>query len=488
LLGLAFSLAAQLQLRDSPRGFRLPEHETFKARWRQFCADLADLGAGQDFESILASGDELRRVFLLAALSSEPALCPPGIQSTLDEHIITRLFESLFGKEALPPVSLIFFWMDNPWGYLCEPLSLDAILGGAELLRGATSLDQPLAQLARHCHLRASANDSFLSAAHLIDDCLLLKSCTRGLVVAPSAAAPAISDAISRFVAVATPSSSVRCSVINVYPIEVAFGYRAKDRWFDDFVSDVQRRGGDAFEMLGFDLGHGSIQDRDSLWKAFVARKQFAELVDFATLHSVQERSVSSVQNRYEAFGPIAHCTECYERAASFDLPGNRLLCEPCSWKASVGAKVLQKARKIDGQSFLDEADNLAAIAVICDPFCSMFAEPSSLGAAISAAQRSSNAIGMALGEVGIDLPRTCLVSRLSPSEALLYVRNDDFGRCSELLESALRRELKAQGANGNAEVRVGFSGRERVVPIRVLVREAVLSAQTANSHNSWAR
>ncbi|MBN2208087.1 MAG: hypothetical protein JW759_02160 [Candidatus Coatesbacteria bacterium] len=473
---MAFSLAAQLQLRDSPGGFRLPEHETFKARWRQF---RADLGNGLDFQSILSSGDELRRVFLLAALSSEPTLCSPGICSTLDEHIITQLFESLFGKEALAPVSLIFFWMDNPWGYLCEPSSLDAILGGAELLRGATALDQPLAQLARHCHLRASASDSFLSAARLIDDCLLLRSCTRGLVITPSAAAPAISDAISRFVAVATLSLSVRCSVINVYPIEVAFGYRAKDRWFEAFVSDVQRRGGDAIKMLGFDLARGSIQDRDGLWKAFVAKKQFAELVDLAMLDGLQERSASSVQNRYEAFGPIAHCTECYERAASFDLPGNRLLCEPCNWKASVGAKVLQKARKVDGQSFLDEADSLAAIAITCDPFYSVFAEPSSLSTAISAAQRSSNAISMALGEVGMALPRTCLFSRLSASEALLLVRRDDLGRCSALLESVLRRDLKAQGGNGNTEVRLGFSGGEQVVPIRVLVREAVSSAQT---------
>lgn len=475
LLGLAFSLAAQLQ--DS-RGFRLPEHETFKVKWSQFCAQLDD---GLDYESILGSADELRRVFLLAVLCSEPTLCPLTICPTLDEHIITRLFESLFGKDAPPPVSLIFFWMDDAWDYLCEPASLDTILGGAELLRGATSLDQPLGRLARHCHLRASAKNSFLAAARLLEDCLVLNSCTRGLVVAPAAAAPAISDAIARFVAVATLSSSVRCKVMNVHPIEIAFGYRANKRWFDDFASDAKRHGSDGFEMLGFELAHSSIQDRDSLWKAFTARKQFTELVNLAISDDVPGRSISPIQNRYEAFGLIAHCTECYERPASFSLPGERLLCEPCNWKASVGAKALQKARKIAGQSFLDDADHLAVIAVACDPFCSTLAQPSSLSAAASAARKASNAIGKALEDVRSALPRTCLVSRLSPSEALLIVRSDETGRCSEVLKNALRQELKTEGASVNAEVRVGSSGAEHVVPICVVAREAVSSVLTGN-------
>jgi len=475
MLGLAFSLAAQLQ--DS-RGFRLPEHETFKVKWSQFCGQLDD---GLDYESILGSDDRMHRIFLLAALSSEPTLCPLSVCPTLDEHIITELSDSLFGKDAPPPVSLIFFRVDNAWDYLCEPASLDAILGGAELLRGATSLDQRLGQLARHCHLRALAKNSFLAVARLLDDCLLLNSCTRGLVIAPSAAAPAISDAISRFIAVATLSSSVRCKVVNVYPIEIAFGYRSRERWFDDFVSDVERCGSDGLEMLGFDIGHGSIQDRDSLWKAFTARKQFTELLNLATSDDVPERSISPVQNRYEAFGLIAHCTECCERPASFILPGGRVLCEPCNWKASVGAKVLQRARKIDGQSFLDDADHLAAIAVVCDPFCSTLVQTSSLGAAVSAAQRPSDAVGKALKEVRSALPKTCLVSRLSPSEALLIVKSSDAGRCSEILERTLRQQLNVEGGSGNTEVRVGSSGAEHVVPISVRIREAVLGALTGN-------
>ena len=156
-------------------------------------------------------------------------------------------------------------------------------------------------------------------------------------------------------------------------------------------------------------------------------------------------------------------------------------MCEPCNWKASVGAKVLQKARKIHGQSFLDDDDHLAAIAVVCDPVCPTFAQPSSLAAAVSAAQRLSDAVGKALEEVRNALPKTCLVSRLSPSEALLIVRSDDAGRCSEVLENRLRQQLKADGASGNAEVRVGLSTAEHVVPVCVLVREAVLSALTGN-------
>jgi len=475
LLGLAFSLAAQLQ--DS-RGFRLPEHETFKAKWSQFCGQLDD---GLDYESILGSDDILRQVFLLAALSSEPKLSPLSTCPTLDEHIITRLFDSLFGKHAPPPVSLIFFWVDDAWDYVCEPASLDTILGGAELLRGATSLNQRLGQLAKHCHLRASASDSFLAVARLLDDCLVLSSCTRGLVIAPSAAAPAISDAISRFVAVAMLSSSVRCEIVNVYPIEIAFGYRSRERWFDDFESDVKRGGGDVFEMLGFDLGDSSIHDRDSLWRAFTARKKFTELVNLATCGNVPERSIRPVQNRYEAFGLIADCTECYERPASFALPGDRLLCEPCNWKASVGAKILQKARKLYAQPFLDDADHLAVIAVVSDPFCITLAEPSSLATAVSAAQRQSDAIGKALKEVRSALPKTCLVSRLSPSEALLIVRSDEVGRCSELLGNALKQQLKAEGTHRNAEVRVASSGAEHTVPIFVLVREAILRALTGS-------
>ncbi len=367
--------------------------------------------------------------------------------------------------------------MDDAWDYLCEPASVDAVLGGACLLRGATSLNQPLGQLARHCHLRASVDDSLLSAACLLDDCLVLNSCSRGLVIAPSTAAPAISDAISRFVAVATLSSSVRCKVMNVYPIEIAFGYRARDRWFDDFALDAERLGSAGLETLGFDVGYDSLRDRASLWKVFMARKQFGELVDFAMSNDVPGRSISPIQNRYEAFGLVAHCAECYQRPASFSLPTNRLLCEPCHWKVSVGAKVLHKALKINAQSFLGDADRLAAIVVACDPFCSAFTEPSSVVAAVSATQGLSNAVGAALQDVRNALPKTCLVNRLSPSEALLAVGKDDLGRCAELLENALQRRLEEEGVSGSARVQMGLSGSEHCAPIGVLVREAISKA-----------
>ncbi|HUT04683.1 MAG TPA: hypothetical protein VM163_12425 [bacterium] len=478
MLGLAYSLAAQLQLTDS-RGFRLPKADAFESQWRDFRLELEN---GLDYETILNSDDVLPRLFLLAALSCNPSLCPVNdLSSNLEEHIITRLSEALFGQGAPAPVCLIRFRMDDAWDYLCEPASLDAVLGGAWLLRGAMSLDQPLGQLSKHCHLRASPDESLLVAARLIDDCLLVNTCTQGLVIAPSGAAPAMCDAISRFVAVATLSSSVWCKSIETYPIEIAFGYRARERWFGDFVSDVEQHGTEGLGMLGFEVRPGMAQDQNALWRAFAKRKQFTELVNFAMLDRLLERPVAPVQNRYEAFGLLAHCTECYARPASFSLSEDRRLCEPCNWKVSVGTKLVENAERLDGRSFLSSPDSLAAVFVGCDPF-SVFAEPSSALAAIRAAREQQKAVEEALKEVEKSLSNSCIINRLSPSEALLIVRRDYSGRCLEMLRNALTRQLAAAGTGGSANIRMAASAERLQAPVGILVRDAVASALSGDS------
>ncbi|RLC46576.1 MAG: hypothetical protein DRH70_05170 [Candidatus Coatesbacteria bacterium] len=477
MLGLAYSLAAQLQLTD-PRGFRLPKADAFEAQWRGFRLELEN---GLDYEAILQSDEALPRLFLLAALCCNPSLCPlDGPSSKLENHIITRLSESLFGQESPPPVCLILFQMDDAWDFLCEPASLEAILGGAWLLRRAMSLDQPLEQLSKHCHLRAAPDESLLVAARLVDDCLLLNTCTQGLIIAPSASAAAMCDAISRFVAVATLSSSVRCKTIETYPIEIAFGYRARKRWFGDFLSDVEQHGTAGLGMFGFDVREGMEQSQSALWKVFRKNKQFTELVNLAILDRALQRPIEPPRNRYEAFGLLAHCTECYARPASFGLSDGRLLCEPCSWKVSVGTKVIENAKMLNGRFSLSNPDSLAAVFVGCDPF-SVFAEPASALSAISAARDQQKAVEEALREVENSLSDSCIINRLSPSEALLIVRRGDAGRCLEVLRNALAQRLAAAETGGSAVVRMGASAERLRAPVGVLVRDAVSSAFLGN-------
>ncbi|MBN1593917.1 MAG: hypothetical protein JW941_11805 [Candidatus Coatesbacteria bacterium] len=391
-------------------------------------------------------------------------------------HIITRLFISLFGDNAPAPISLIHYQIDDSWGYLCETASLDAALGGAQLIRGATSLNQPLGLLARHCHLRASVDESLLSAARLLDDCLIVNTCSRGLVIAPSAAAPAIADAISRFVAVATLSSSARCNVTDVYPTELAFGYRAKERWFDEFARDAESIGSEGLKLLGFDYGRESVRDRARLSKAFRARKNFGELARMAMFSSPVANN-SPIRNQYESSGAIAHCEECYQRPASYALPATRALCEPCHWRVSVGASMVQKTLKDDSRSFLRDSRRFAAIAILCDPFQLVFGENSSISSSISARNKLASAIDAVADEIQDSLPDPGFVVKLSPCEMLFITRGDDCDRCSDLAEKILPKRLSEHGIGEFDGCRMGCSGAEYGAPIGMHVREAISHA-----------
>lgn len=470
LLGLAYTLGAQLEL-EGERGFELPEREAFSSKWRDFSRQIE---GKLDFERVVTSHDRLQKLFLLAALAADPSRCPPGSFRSLDEHIINRLTDALFGSQAPPPISLIFFRVDSAWDYLSETSSLETILGSGSLLRRASSLNMPLGQLAKHCHLRASAGDSFLSAAGLLDDCLIMNTCSSGVLMAPSSKADAISDAVSRFVAVATLACSVRCQILKVHPIELAFGYGARARWFDEFAQDAERVGVEGLRRLGFDLASEAIGDRGALFEAFAARKKFSELVALALASDIPERSATPAENRYESTALLAHCSECWQRPASFSLPGERLLCEPCHWRVQIGESETGAGTQREVAAWVHDDTRQAIVAVASDPFRTVVSRPMTLSQTIESSQALAKQIGSVVESIETGLSQHTILARLSPTEALVIVEKGHFERCKCLIMDHLKRESSHNGSGNSSEVCISWSDAEACVPLAVHVQQGI--------------
>ncbi|MCD6327718.1 hypothetical protein J7M28_09205 [bacterium] len=472
MYGLAFSLAAQLQAQDK-RGFRMPAPDVLEGRWAEFSGRLHD---GLKFEEIEQRGDQLERLFLLSALCSDPTLCQIRPPETLDGHIINRLFESLFGEDAPPPISLVFFFLDSAWEYLCEPSSIDSVVGSARLLHGAMSLGKPLEHLAKHCHLRAAATVSFLSAARLVNDCMICNTCDMGLVLTPSSASGPLSEAVARFVAVATLSAPAQCFVLDVYPIEIAFGFGTRDRWFQDFAENAARIGSAGLAKLGFSIDNG-IEDSASLFEGFFAKKSFAELIDFGIFNHRMADCGPQVPNRYDAEAFLENCQECARRPASFALQDGRLICEPCQWRASVGARLIEESPGLEDGAWLRGGNGLAVLFVECDPFALALEEGSSLSKSLKLLEGLQNSIASGLADFKGAFGKRCLIAALSPTESLIFVRRYDCDSAKKELERFLKRRLPENVGSDGFPIRICASTGEHALPVNLLVRDAVTIA-----------
>jgi len=472
VLGLAFSLAAQLEFQGHER-IGPPSRDGWSGLWEEF-AETVSGAVGYDVE--FDSADRARQVMLLAALSADPSLCPAKIGAPLGDHPVARLAATIFGEGAPAPVALLFFSLPQAWDYLCESASLQGVVGGAVLLRGSTCLAHPLGELARHCHLRAGEEDTFLTAAGLINDCLVCASCTGGIVLVPAAAADGLRDAIARFVVSATLSACPSCFTLPVSPTEIAFGFKANEIWFDQFLADAQRTDPNLWRKLGFETA--GTDDRDALWASFVGSKAFSQLLELAHLFAATSNPGWFGGNRYESEALIKPCQECWRRPASSVTDSGLPICEPCQWRVSSGAKFIRKNLGPQAPSWITKGQrDLGVVIISAEPTEVALASKLSLSSWLEAIRGLCRTVSSSLDALQRSLDGECLICPLSDTQAMIIIPHHSLHRAKRALLLSLATSRRDDAHGVVRHIKLGFSTTRAAVPVALLINEAVRDA-----------